>query len=145
MLMSNKINKIKILFLFIKILFIMAIILYFVIMHDKEKDLVKKGLLLDATIQKNDIVFNVKKDYASGFIIRDNNISIYDKNLGCEISNIIIENYPSAIHDKKIYHFMLYQYELGGHGFSGFDFCINNKKVFYGKNIKNCLEDDGLD
>lgn len=145
MLMSNKINKIKIFFLFIKILFIMAIILYFVIMHDKEKDLVKKGLLLDATIQKNDIVFNVKKDYASGFIIRDNNISIYDKNLGCEISNIIIENYPSAIHDKKIYHFMLYQYELGGHGFSGFDFCINNKKVFYGKNIKNCLEDDGLD
>lgn len=140
MLMSNKINKIKIFFLFIKILFIMAIILYFVIMHDKEKDLVKKGLLLDATIQKNDIVFNVKKDYASGFIIRDTNISIYDKNLGCEISNIIIENYPSAIHDKKIYHFMLYQYELGGHGFSGFDFCINNKKVFYGKDIKNCLK-----
>ncbi|STZ63333.1 Uncharacterised protein [Moraxella lacunata] len=143
--MSNKINKIKIFFLFIKILFIIAIILYFVIMHDKEKDLVKKGLLVDATIQKNDIVFNVKKDYASGLIIRDNNISIYDKNLGYEISNIIIENYPSAIHDKKIYHFMLYQYELGGHGFSGFDFCINNKKVFYGKNIKNCLKDDGLD
>lgn len=138
---------IKIAAIFMAICSIIAIGLMFLISHilSKDKDLVKNGTLKSAIIEQNNLIFALQEGYTSGLEINHNNQTVYSQSLGRKVSKLTIENYPSIIQNKQIYNFMLYQYELGGHGFSGFDFCINNKTVFYGKDIKNCLKDDGLD
>lgn len=106
----------------------------------KDKDLIKNNSLKNTIIEQNDLTFKIQEGYASGLVVGHNSQTVYSQDLGRKVSKLTIENYPSIIQDGKIYNFMLYHYELGGHGFSGFDFCINNKKVFYGKDIKNCLK-----
>lgn len=146
--MMERVEKfIKAIAVFMLCFFVMVIGLMLWISHimSQDKDLVKNNSLKNAIIEQNDLVFEIQEGYASGLDIGYDGQTVYSKGLGKKVSKLTIENYPSMIQDKQIYNFMLYQYELGGHGFSGFDFCINNKKVFYGKNIKNCLKDDGLD
>lgn len=112
-----------------------------VILSNFSKDLVQKGLVESVSIENKNLIFKVKEGYANGFHIRQNGTDIYLKNfaVGTRISALKIDDYSSIIDDKKIYHFMLYHYELGGHQFSGFDFCINGNQVYYGKTLKNCI------
>lgn len=125
---------------------IIAISLMFWIGHimSKDKDFIKNGLLKSVIIDQNNLTFEIQEGYASSLNIGYNSQTIYSQSLGRKVSKLTIENYSSIIHDNNIYHFMLYHYELGGHGFSGFDFCVNNKKFFYGKDVKNCLKNDDL-
>ena len=139
--MKNKIKFFKVLSLSMTSLFFMVIILYFVITSNSTKDLVKKGLLLDAVIEQENMIFTIQKGYASGFIIGYNSKTIYDQPLGYQVSHIVIDNYNSVIDEKKIYHLMLYHYELGGNQFSGFDFCVRDKVVYYGKNLSKCVHE----
>ncbi len=104
------------------------------------KDFVKSDLLKIAVIKKDDLTFKVQKGYASALVISYNSQTVYSQDLGREVSKLTVKNYPSIIQDKQIYNFMLYHYALGGYGFSGFDFCVNNQKFFYGKAIINCLK-----
>lgn len=120
------------------IIALLAIVVIF-ILNSNSKDLVEKGLVENVSIQNKNLVFQVKEKYAGSLNIGYNSQTIYSQDLGKKISNLTIENYPAILDDKKIYHFMLYNYELGGHHFSGFDFCINNQKVFYGNHLKSCL------
>lgn len=133
----------KLLAIIIIIGFVVIAVFGLFLMNATNKDLVKKGLLKSAVIEQNNLIFEVEEDYASGLIIGYNNKTIYSQNfqVGEKISKLSIENYPSMINDKKVYHFMLYHYELGGNQFSGFDFCVIGDTVMYGKNIKKCHDD----
>lgn len=121
---------------------IMVIGLMFWISHiiAKDKDLIKNDTLKSIIIEQNHLIVEIQEGYAGGLDIGYNGQTIYSQDLGTKVSKLTIENYPSIIHDNNSYHLMLYQYEHGGHGFSGFDFCVNQGQVFYGKQLGQCSD-----
>lgn len=116
----------------------LLIVLGMFFVNSSSKDLVKKGLIKNISIRQDDLIFQVVEDYASGVSIHYDSKTIYTQQLGKNISTLEIKNYSSILEDKKVYHFMLYNYDIGGNQFSGFDFCINDKQIYFGKTLTNC-------
>lgn len=121
----------------------LLVVIIMTVSTNASKDLVQKGLVESIGIENKNLIVKVKEGSASGLSIGQNGNDVYSRNfeVGTKISILKIENYLSIFNDKKIYHFMLYHYELGGHQFSGFDFCIDKSQVYYGKELKNCLKE----
>lgn len=136
--MSKKLKILLVVLIGLPVLFCLLIAYIWLFVINQETNLVKKNLVEQVYIEQANLIIQVKEDYASGLLIRHNSQTVYDKGLGRKISKLEIENYVSFLEDKKVYHFMLYHYSLGGHQLSGFDFCINQQKVYYGKDLDKC-------
>lgn len=136
--MSKKLKILLAVLISLPVLFCLLIVYIWLFVINQETNLVKKNLVEQVYIEQANLIIQVKEDHAGTLSIDYNNQTIYNKDLGRKISKLEIENYASFLEDKKVYRFMFYRYSLGGHQLSGFDFCINQQKVYYGKDLDKC-------
>ncbi|UNU73045.1 hypothetical protein LU293_08160 [Moraxella nasovis] len=137
---GDKIEKfVKFLSIILVLVAVLLIGVVFIFNNANSKDLVKKGLVKNVAIKNDDLIFTIEKDYASGLDIGYDSKTVYSKDFGYPISAVSIDDYQDVLDDKKIYHFMLYHYDLGGQQFSGFDFCVNGNQIYYGKKLMDCM------